>query len=249
LIKLLSPDARAERKLAIGLALIAGYVDAYGLVTLGTFVSFMSGNTTRTGAMAGQGNFVAALPSTLAIVFFVTGAFAGTWLTHSPLRYSRRVLLGVVAALLAVIIGFTQLGSLDASVGIATLGLAMGMMNTAQARVGVETVGLSFVTGDLHRMGSHLALAVKRAPLEDAQGPRDTHFRRARVLASVWAGFLIGAALSRRATSYLGVWVLLPPFLILVALALVWVPLAPDNVPIEEQPVRSSLQQRRRSPT
>ena len=248
MIKLLSPDARAERRLAICLALIAGYVDAYAFVALGgIFVSFMSGNTTRTGSIIGQGNFVAALPSTLAIVFFVAGAFAGTWLTQSGVRHSRRFLLGAVAASLAVIIGVTQLGSLNAAVGIATLSLAMGMMNTTESRVGAEAVSLTFVTGDLHRMGSHLALAVKRAPLQDAQGPWDTHFRRARLLASLWAGFLTGAVLSRPAISYLGAWVLLPPFLIVLALALVWVPLASDNLPIE-QPARSSLQQRRRPP-
>ncbi|HEY0551302.1 MAG TPA: DUF1275 family protein, partial [Verrucomicrobiae bacterium] len=49
LFKLLSPDARAERRLAIQLALIAGYVDAYGFLAYGTYVSFMSGNTTQTG--------------------------------------------------------------------------------------------------------------------------------------------------------------------------------------------------------
>jgi hypothetical protein len=38
-VKLLSPDARAERRLAICLALIAGYVDAYGLIALGVYVS------------------------------------------------------------------------------------------------------------------------------------------------------------------------------------------------------------------
>jgi len=249
LIKLLSPDARAERTLAICLALIAGYVDAYAVVALGgTFVSFMSGNTTRTGSIIGQGNFVAALPSALAIAFFVAGAFAGTWLTHSGLRHSRRFLLGTVAASLAVIIGVTQLGSLDATVGISTLSLAMGMMNTAQSRIGAETVSLTFVTGDLHRMGSHFALAVKRAPLQDAQGPWDTHLRRARLLAGVCAGFLTGAALSGSATLHLGSWVLLPPLLILLALALVGVPLASDNLAIE-QPARSSLHQRKAPPT
>jgi len=64
------------------------------------------------------------------------------------------------------------------------------------------------------------ALAVKRAPLQDAQGLWDTHLRRAFLLASVWAGFLTGAALSGAATSYFGVWVLLPPALILLALVL-----------------------------
>ena len=39
-------------------------------------------------------------------------------------------------------------------------------------------------------------------------------------------GQALGAVLSGLATSQLGAWVLLPPFLILLALALVWVPLA-----------------------
>jgi uncharacterized membrane protein YoaK (UPF0700 family) len=242
LIKLLSPDARAQRRLAMCLALIAGYVDAYGIVALGTFVSFMSGNTTMTGSFTGKGNFVSALPPALAIVFFVAGAFAGTLLTHSGLHHSRRLLLGLVAGSLAMIIGVTQLGWLNAEVGIATLALAMGMMNTAQSRVGAEAVSLTFVTGDLHKIASHLALAVKRVPLQDAQGTWDTHLRRARLLASVWAAFLIGAVLSGPATSYFGVWVLLPPLLILLTLAVVAVPLAPHNVPIELR-MRSSLQQ------
>ena len=120
-MKLQSQVVRAERRLAICLALIAGYVDAYGLVILSTYVSFMSGNTTQTGAMTGQGNLVAALPSALAIVFFVPGCFAGTWLIHSKLRYSRQPIFGVAAALLAVVIGGTQLAFVGAEVCIATL--------------------------------------------------------------------------------------------------------------------------------
>jgi uncharacterized membrane protein YoaK (UPF0700 family) len=244
-MKLLSPNARAERMLAIYLALIAGYVDAYGLLAYGIYVSFMSGNTTQTGSMTGQGRLLAALPSALAILFFVAGSFAGTWLTHSRLRHSRQFLFGAVAALLAVIIGGTQPGNpaLHAEVWIATLSLAMGLMNTTLSQISAEPVNLTFVTGTLNKMGRHLALAVTRAPLPDAQGQSDTHLRRAGLMASVWAGFLIGAMVSGAATSYFGVWVLLPPFLILLALAAVRVPLAPDNAPIE-RPVRSSLQHR-----
>ncbi|MGE5186638.1 MAG: DUF1275 family protein [Acidobacteriota bacterium] len=40
-------DRRAHRILPIGLALVAGYVDAYAVLTFGVFVSFMSGNTLR----------------------------------------------------------------------------------------------------------------------------------------------------------------------------------------------------------
>ena len=221
MIKLLSPDARAERWLAICLALIAGYVDAYGLLAYGIYVSFMSGNTTQTGSMTGQGRVLAALPSALAILFFVAGSFAGTWLTHSRLRHSRQVLCGAIAALLALIIGGAQLGNpaLHVLVCIAALSLAMGLMNTLISQIGAEAVNLTFVTGTLNKIGRHLALAVTRAPLPDAQGRWDTHLRRAGLMASVWAGFLTGAMVSGAATSHYGVWVLLPPFLILLSLA------------------------------
>jgi uncharacterized membrane protein YoaK (UPF0700 family) len=81
-------------------------------------------------------------------------------------------------------------------------------------------VSLTFVTGTLNKLGHHLALSVWRAPLADPQGPWDTHLRRAGLLASVWAGFLTGAVLSAAAIWYVGVWVLLAPLLILLALAL-----------------------------
>jgi uncharacterized membrane protein YoaK (UPF0700 family) len=243
LIKLLSPDARAERRLAIQLALLAGYVDAYGLVAFGTYVSFMSGNTTQTGSMTGQGRLLAGLPASVAIVFFVAGSFAGTWLTHSSLRHSRQALFGGVAALLAVIIGGTQLGTLGShiEVCIATLSLAMGLLNSTLSRIGAEPVNLTFVTGTLNKIGRHLALAVRREPLADAEGPWDTHLRRAGLMASVWASFLTGAIVSGAATSFFGVWVLLLPFLIMLALTL-----SPDSV-ATEQPARSSLPQRSRS--
>jgi uncharacterized membrane protein YoaK (UPF0700 family) len=137
---------------------------------------------------------------------------------------------------------------LPAEVCIATLSLAMGLMNTTLSQIGAEPVNLTFVTGTLNKVGRHLALAVTRAPLPNAQGHWDSHLRRAALMASVWVGFLTGAMLSGAATSYFGVWVLLPPLLILLSLALLRVPLAPENVPIEE-PLGSSLQQRKRPPT
>jgi uncharacterized membrane protein YoaK (UPF0700 family) len=207
-------------RLAICLALIAGYVDACGLRIFGTYVSFMSGNTTQTGMMTGEGNFAAALPGALAIAFFVTGSSAGTWLTHSRLRQSRQIWFGVVGALLAAATSVMQPGSYDPKIGIMTLSLAMGMMNNTLSRVGSEGVSITFVTGDLNRLGNHLALAVRRTPLQGAQGPWDTHLHRARLLGSVWAGFLSGAVLSGAAKPYFGVWVLLPPILIRLALAL-----------------------------
>lgn len=240
MIKLLSPDARSGRRLATCLALIAGYVDAYGLGAFATYVSFMSGNTTQTGSMIGQGNLAAAVPSALAILFFVAGSFAGTLLTHSGLRCSRQLLFGVVAALLVLTIAIAQLGSPEARVCIATLSLAMGLMNTTLSQIGGEPMSLTFVTGTLNKIGLHLALAVRRAPLPDAQGQWDTHLRRAGLLASIWATFLTGAMVSAVATPYFGVWILLAPVLVLVAFALVWVPVAAESLSTERA-TRSNL--------
>ena len=209
--------AQAQARLAAGLAMIAGYLDAYGYITFKTYVSFMSGNTTQTGYLTGQGNFAAAMPTLLAIVSFVIGVFTGAWLTHSGTHQSRRLWFGVVAALLAVSIGLTPLGWSGGAVGIATPSVAMGLMNTALSHVGAQPVSRTFVTGTLVRMGTHLALAVTRAPLLDARGPWDTHRRRAFLLLGVWAGFLTGALLGGAATSRFGVWVLPLPLLILLA--------------------------------
>lgn len=228
-MKLLSPDARPARGLAVCLALVAGYVDAYGLRAFATYVSFMSGNTTQTGTLLGQGQFTAAVTSALAIMAFVAGSVAGTWLSHTGWRHSRQFLFGLVALALAAVIALTQLGALDTAAGIATLSLAMGMANTTLSRVGGEPVSLTFVTGDLNRIGGHLAMAVRRTPLPEAQGPWDTHLRRAGLLASVWVSFLTGAVLCGAATAHLGVLALLLPLVILLALAACNPPSAADR--------------------
>ena len=202
------------------LALIAGYVDAYGLSAFGTYVSFMSGNTTQVGSMTGRGRLVEAVPPALAILFFVCGSCAGTYLTHSRLRHSCRPLFGVVAALLAAAAAVSRIGPAEVNAAIATISFSMGIMNTTLPRIGAESVSLTFMTGDLNRIGSHLALAFKGVPLPDAQGPWDTQLHRAGLLASLWGSFLIGALISAAMISHLGVWVLVLPCLILVALAL-----------------------------
>ena len=69
--------ARNAELLAAALAMIAGFVDAYGMITYGVYVSFMSGNTTQTGYQTAEGAFGPASLSALAILFFVVGSFAG----------------------------------------------------------------------------------------------------------------------------------------------------------------------------
>jgi uncharacterized membrane protein YoaK (UPF0700 family) len=214
-----------EEWLAIGLAMIAGFIDAYGIITYDTYISFMSGNTTHAGYKIGQGNFGGAAHAALAIVSFVGGSFAGALLSHSAVGRIRRLVFGVIATGLALIIGFAQLGYLSGGIHIGVVSFTMGAMNTAlspggtRSRVGVQSASLTFVTGTLSRIGVHFALAVRRAPLPNSQGSWDTHLHRALLLVGIWAGFLAGALLSGAATPRFGVWVLLFPMLILAALA------------------------------
>ena len=82
-VRSLRAAARSAERLAAALATIAGFVDAYGIITYGVFVSFMSGNTTQTGYQAAEGAFGPASASALAILFFVVGSFAGTLLARA----------------------------------------------------------------------------------------------------------------------------------------------------------------------
>src|SRR5271169_6895714 len=79
---LLQTRTRNAELLAAALALIAGFIDAYGMITYGVYVSFMSGNTTQAGYQTAGGAFGPASLSALAILFFVIGSFAGTLLVE-----------------------------------------------------------------------------------------------------------------------------------------------------------------------
>ena len=219
-MKLVLDEPRVKWALAVSLALVAGYLDGYGLLVLGTYVSFMSGNTTFAGLKSGQGNLLAALPSAIAVLSFVTGSFLGNLFSQSRLRYSHRLIFGVIAGVLATVAGLERHGLWNAPAEIALLSLAMGMMNPALAKVGAESVSLTFVTGTLNRIGGNLAAAAGRKPLTEGQGSGDSYLARARIDASVWSGFLVGAGLSGMAASHLRMWALLPPCAVMIALGL-----------------------------
>jgi uncharacterized membrane protein YoaK (UPF0700 family) len=213
--------------LALVLAMTAGYVDAYGLLRYRTYLSFMSGNTTQTGSQIGQGDPTLAVSSLVAIVFFVCGVFSGTLIALSYPRQPQRFSFGLAAALIAGMFLVAQVRAPDSLVGIATLSFAMGTLNTTISRIGAQAVNIGSVTGTLTRMADHLALAVKHAPVADAQDPRDSHARRALLLFSVWLSFLTGALVSGAGTLRFGAMVLLLPLLVMVVLAVLDPPRSP----------------------
>jgi len=213
------PSVRGQEWRACALALIAGYADAYGFIHYQAYVSFMSGNTTQSGLSLGRAAWILAVPTMVAIASFVAGVFAGTLLASSRSGQSPRSRFWLVAAIMAGIIAATVREVLPIDLGIMLLSFAMGIMNTTLSQVGGEAVALGYVSGTLNALARHLALASRRVPLVGAQGPWDTHGRRALLLSGVWLAFLAGAALSTFASVRVGVWVLVLPIIALAAFA------------------------------
>ena len=223
-------ETGAQWAAATLLAMMAGYLDGYGFFFLKTYVSFMSGNTTSTGLKIGQGAFYAAIPSAIAIVFFLTGSFLGNVLTQSKFRHSHRLVFGLIATLLAIVSILQWSGLSQVNFEIVFLCLSMGMANPALSKIGAESVSVTFVTGSLSRIGGYLASAAAGKPLKEPQGPiatplfreiADSQLSRAWVEATIWSAFLVGAVLSGIAgSSDFRMWALLPPFVVMLALSL-----------------------------
>ena len=166
---------------AVALAALAGFVDAVAWIELaGFFASFMSGNSTRLGIALAGGDWVAARLAGALIMMFLSGVIAATVIGH---RYAGRhkapVMLLVTAALCV--------GALAAWWGLAMaalllLAFAMGAENGVFARDGEVTVGLTYMTGAIVKMGQRLAATLMGLPGERAWTP----FLR------LWLGFVAG---------------------------------------------------------
>jgi uncharacterized membrane protein YoaK (UPF0700 family) len=215
-----SANPYRSNKTAICLATVAGYTDGYGLRQFNTFVSFMSGNTTSAGVYLGERKFHSALPEAVAILSFVVGTFLGHWILVGKYRYSHRIVLVTSAAFMTVFVILNLRVAFVAEVGIALLSVSMGIMNPAVARIGAESVNLTFVTGALNKLGGHLALAARATTPPDAQGSWDTHLRRAGLEGGLWLAFCAGAVLAGFVTKRAGGFELIPAVGILLFFAL-----------------------------
>lgn len=150
---------RHIQSLAVCLAGVAGYVDAVGFIeTRGSFVSFMSGNTTRLGVGIASFSPAAAIAASL-IATFVVGVAAGTLTGHAAGRHRRPTVLVLVAALLgtAALAGILQLRV----VSLAVTALAMGAENAVFEQDGEISIGLTYMTGTLVKLGQRLGLALR----------------------------------------------------------------------------------------
>lgn len=148
--------------LAIGSSALAGYVDAIGFLSLGGFfVSFMSGNSTR--LAVGIAGFPAeALIAGRLIASFLAGVVLGSLIGRLAGEARRPVVLALVAAMLAAAAGLAGAGASD--VAVLFVAAAMGAENTTFERDGEVSIGLTYMTGTLVKLGQRLAAAMTGGP-------------------------------------------------------------------------------------
>ena len=199
---------RRRQGLAFGLAALAGYVDGLGFLAAGGFfTSFMSGNSTRLGVgLAHEAE--AAIYAASLIFSFVLGVVAGTLVSAIGPRRKTAVL-----ALVTVLLGAAAWMATGEAHPFApfVMALAMGAENLVFQRDGEVSLGVTYMTGALVKIGHHLGRAL-------LGGPRWSWL----AYLVLWLSLTSGAALG--AVSYLE---LGPDALwIAVAVALAFLPLA-----------------------
>lgn len=153
---------RRDQVIAAALAALAGYVDAVGFIASGgLFISFMSGNSTRLGIGLAQASQFAALAGSL-LAAFVAGVTLATLIGRRLNSTRRRGQLLLVAALLGG--GFTlgQAGFIWP--GLLLAAMAMGAENCVFEAGGDVRISLTFMTGNLVKIGQRLALALSGGP-------------------------------------------------------------------------------------
>lgn len=171
----------ARQRLALGLAALAGLVDATGFVVAGGyFTSFMSGNTTRMGVELVERPALALAPLGL-IGCFLAGVIAGAVIGRRVRGRHKRVLLGLVALLLTGGAGLLAAGLAVPSLALSAM--AMGLANNVFVRDGEVTVGVTYMTGALVRFGQGMAARLGGEPLPSTRG-----------YGLLWSALALGAA-------------------------------------------------------
>jgi len=201
-----------QERLAIFLALIAGYIDATGLIQLKTYVSFMSGNTTSLGAAISTGKSGIITTSITVISCFLLGIYAGTCLSLWKRIKNPILTFYIVSGILifySIIAYFYDINNL---LSIAIVGFSMGMMNTIITSVGNQKVNTDFVTGTLNSLARNTAMMT----MTDDKIKKKEYTSNAIHLLLLWIGFLSGAFIAPFLLNYFTKWTLMIPTLLLM---------------------------------
>ncbi|MES2444410.1 MAG: YoaK family protein [Pseudomonadota bacterium] len=170
--------------IAICLAALAGFVDALAFMSLGGFfASFMSGNSTRLGVSLATGASADLKTAGALILSFVSGVILATVIVRARPADSKPAVMAAVTLLLLVA---SAVGSFaPGMIALLLLAVAMGAENGVFHRDGEVTIGVTYLTGSLVRMGQRLAGAL--------MGDADRWAWVPYLL--LWAGFVAGVVL------------------------------------------------------
>ncbi|GAA2032013.1 YoaK family protein [Yaniella flava] len=163
-----------QQFVATGLTANAGFVDGLFFIHLGGyFVSFMSGNSTRAAADLAQGDFSGWLAASLLIVGFLIGVMLSSFAVRfGPQRFhppAESLLSEQItphgsavwtAYILMLLGGTTAMIPTTEMVAPFIVASATGAINGTFTRRGEVTVGLTYMTGTLVKMGQSLASAI-----------------------------------------------------------------------------------------
>jgi uncharacterized membrane protein YoaK (UPF0700 family) len=153
---------RRDQAIAAALAALAGYVDAVGFIASGgLFLSFMSGNSTRLGVGLAEAGQIAGLAASL-LAAFVAGVAIATLLGRRLHPGRRRGQLLLVAALLGGGAALANGGLLWP--GLLLAAAAMGAENSVFEAGGDVKISLTFMTGNLVKVGQRIAAAFMGGP-------------------------------------------------------------------------------------
>ena len=219
-----------QHLLAAGLTANAGFVDGLFFIHLGGyFVSFMSGNSTRAAAALAQGNLGEWLSASLLIATFVVGVMLSSFAVRfGPKRFhppAESLLSDQVAPhgsavwtayILMVLGGVASI--IPSAQGLAPfiIASATGALNGTFTRRGEVTVGLTYMTGTLVKMGQSLASAIALSSI--------VYLGRFVRYLFLWAAIAVGALLGGWAYVLVGlpsVWLSVAAMTVL-AIMLTW---------------------------
>ena len=181
---------RAHSRRDLGLAALlsagAGFVDAAGFIHLGGyFVAFMTGNSTRAAASLAAFSLEGFVAAFSLIAAFLAGVVAASLLRRRvPSRPAAAVCFLSGGPLLLAWMAAGAAGAAGALTA-PLLALAMGALNAVFERNGEVTIGLTYMTGTLVKLGQGIAAALSGQPSSGAR-------RYFLLWASLTAGSLAG---------------------------------------------------------
>ena len=227
------PHATRARVIAIVLTGVAGFVDAFGFLTLDhVYTAQMSGNTIGLAVNLAAGRPFEALRHGLPIATFLLGLTVTAILIELGRRRGIRRLLAAAllleAAALAVFAAWggdllavarQPGGDWSLFLLIAVASVAMGIQNTSLRMSGVLGVYTTHVTGTISKM-SEDAVRTLFARIAPGDGKDEPHGTEMLLSAGIWASFLAGAVGAGLVTPLWGPnLTLLPAIAVLLAIA------------------------------